>query len=295
MDPIKTSKSKSENAVLLMDDTRKKIAKTVTEHAGVFCSTLILLVAAVVLTTNVSLSSFAELRELTKTFIILMFLNYMMFFSCADNGTTTGLKSDTYKTACIDYDELKKQLMAFPRNMLTQFCRHYVEEEQKAVRASILIEAGLTLEDMEKCKGKSSKAIKEEFSSIQRKAIKRALKIKALKLNPDMICKRGRAETRRHPFGTNPRHSKLIKYSINIVRITITSILTCAIVLETLVDFTWAAVAEVLIKLLPVVLNGFNGYKLGLENIIIDSVNYMGDQMDLMRSALEFNKSYKEA
>lgn len=286
MDPIKMSRG--ENMVLSLEDTKKRITKTVVGHAGIICSTLILFVAAIALTTDITLSSFAELKELTKTLIILLTLNYMMFFSGADNGTNTGLKSDIYINACTKYDEVKKRLIELPRNILSRFCKHFVETEQEAARAEILVEVGLTMDDMNKCKGKNLKELETDYTPLQIKAIKKALKVKALRLKPDMICRRGRASSRSHPLGRNPRISKLFKYAINIVRMTITTILTGAIVINTLTDFTWAAIVELFVKLLPVVINGFNGYKLGLEGKIITDVEYMDDQMDLMEQAIQY-------
>lgn len=286
MEPIKMSRG--ENMVLSLEDTRQRIVKTMIGHAGIICSTLILFVAAIVLTTDISLTSVANLKELTKTLIILLTLNYMMFFSGADNGTNTGIKSEVYINSCNRYDELKKKLMQFPRDALSKFCKHFVETEQEAVRAEILIEVGLSVTDMNKCKGKNLKELEGEYTPLQIKAIRKALKVKAIKLKPDMICRRGRTSSRSHPLGTNPRISKLFKYAINIVRMTITTILTGAIIIETLTEFTWATVVELFIKLLPVVINGFNGYKLGLENKIITDVEYMSDQMDLMEQAIQY-------
>lgn len=46
--------------------------------------------------------------------------------------------------------------------------------------------------------------------------------------------------------------------------------------------------AACLLKLFPVVLNGFMGYKSGYENIVVDTVNYMNDQADLMRQLIHY-------
>ena len=43
-----------------------------------------------------------------------------------------------------------------------------------------------------------------------------------------------------------------------------------------------------LLKLCPVILNGFTGYKFGYENIVYDTVNYMSDQIDLMHQFKQY-------
>ena len=207
---------------------------------------------------------------------------------CADNGTSAGLVSETYITACDKYDELKKRLMQFPRDALSKFCKHFIESEQEAARADILIEVGLSMNDFNESKGQCKKTLESKYTPLQVKALLKAFKVKPIKLTPDMIYKRGRGGGRANPLGWNPRTLKAFKYTFNVIRMTIMTILTGAIILETLVEFTWATVVELFIKLLPIIINGFSGYKLGLEGKIITDVNYMNDQMDLMQQAIQY-------
>lgn len=60
------------------------------------------------------------------------------------------------------------------------------------------------------------------------------------------------------------------------------------IVLEAVVEPTWVLIATCCLKLMAVVINGFNGYKFGYENIVFDTVNYMSDQTDLMTQAVQY-------
>ena len=46
--------------------------------------------------------------------------------------------------------------------------------------------------------------------------------------------------------------------------------------------------AECILKLFPIVLNGFTGYQSGYNNIVVDTVNYMNDQADLMRQLIHY-------
>ena len=59
-------------------------------------------------------------------------------------------------------------------------------------------------------------------------------------------------------------------------------------ILDAVVDFSWATIVGVVLKLMPVVVNAFKGYKSGYENIVIDNVDYMNEQIDLMEQAIRY-------
>ena len=58
--------------------------------------------------------------------------------------------------------------------------------------------------------------------------------------------------------------------------------------LDVIVNPTWATFAACCLKLLPIVLNGFLGYKSGYDNITIATINYIGDQSDLLQRAIQY-------
>ena len=72
------------------------------------------------------------------------------------------------------------------------------------------------------------------------------------------------------------------------VRTLITSVLTGVIVLDVIKTPTWATFAACLLKLMPVILNGVMGYRMGYINIAVDTVDYINDQKDLLRQLIEY-------
>jgi hypothetical protein len=49
-----------------------------------------------------------------------------------------------------------------------------------------------------------------------------------------------------------------------------------------------------MLKMIVVITNGFSGYKLGYENIVFDTTNYMSDQTDLMEQAIHYFEKVEE-
>lgn len=291
LEPLKNTRT--ESAILALDETKQRITKKILSNAGMICSCFLFFVAAVVLTTDIKgIESVTQIAELGLSFMVILFLTYSMYFSCSDSGIKNGKLSAAYIDACRRCDDLKNHIITEDLyKQLVSFCKDYVLKELKNACSEVLTPVGISYEEYEdKCKGKDEKEL-SAYSEVQLKAIKRANKLKPIKLNADMICKRSRRGARRNPLGITPNTRKAINDTISFVKITLTSLLTGVVVLDAVVDFSWATVVGVLLKLMPVVVNAFNGYKSGYENIVIDSVDYMNDQIDLMEQAIRYKKS----
>ena len=81
---------------------------------------------------------------------------------------------------------------------------------------------------------------------------------------------------------------KGIAFGVKFIKISVTTLLTSIIVLDVVINPNWATFAACCLKLMPVILNGFTGYKMGYENIVYDTVNYMSDQIDLIHQFQQF-------
>ena len=295
LEPLKNTRT--ESAILALDETKQRITKKILSNAGMICSCFLFFVAAVVLTTDIKgIQSVAQIAELGLSFVVILFLTYSMYFSCSDSGVKSGKASTMYIEICKRCDELKNRIIT--RNLyktLVDFCKDYVRRELRNACIELLSPVNISYEEYEeKCKGKDLETLEDLYSKTQLKAIKRANKLKPIKLSADMICKRSRRGVRRNPLGMNPGTKKVINDAFSFAKITLTSLLTGAVVLDAVVDFSWATIVGVLLKLMPVVVNAFNGYKSGYENIVIDSVDYMNEQIDLMEQAIIYNAKGEE-
>ena len=125
---------------------------------------------------------------------------------------------------------------------------------------------------------------------MQADTILSANKVKPITLTPDMIFKRGRGNKKRSPLGMNPQTKKKWNFGIKFITTLITSVLMSLIVCEVIITPNWATFAACLLKLFAVSMQGVFGYKMGFENIVVDTVEYMRDQIDLMQHFLEYVK-----
>lgn len=300
MEPIKENSSVSERSEnKRLDDviekttvTKKKILRGAMNYAGTAVGTFIIFVAAVVSTTDISIMTAFDWAILGLSFFVFLFCAYAMYVNGSGSGVRAGRKSEIYLAAKNLYDNLKREII--DRKMhgrLTEFCRYYIEEELRNTRNSLLTEVGIDFAKYQECYVGKDKAALEKIPSLSKSqvaAILAANKVKPIKLTPEMILKRGRGSARRNPLGIEPEKRRRAGYAMKFFLTFGLAILMTVITLNPKANLTWGTFAECILKLFPVMLNGFTGYKNGYENIIVHTVNYINDQIDLMRQLIHY-------
>jgi len=281
-----------EKKIILQNSEKKKFAKNFLNNAGIFVGVLLMFAVIVVVTTDIRLTSFEEIAALGLDFFLLLFVSYSMYVNCSDSGMRAGLQSESYTGGYSAFETLKKHIIDTKmQSRLGEFCCHYITEELRNSRTTVLAIVGFSYEEyMEKYVGKDKETIKKDntLSRAQKKAVIKANSIEPIKLTPEMIMKRGRSGSRRAPLGTTPETKKGINFGTKFVSSFVISLAMSIIVLEAVAKPTWVLIATCCLKLMAVVINGFNGYKFGYENIVFDTVNYMSDQTDLMQQAVHY-------
>lgn len=286
--------SKFEEIVVTENQVKNKLKKGFLNYAGIFVGVFLMFAVVVIVTTDIRLTSFEELAALGLDFFLLLFCSYSMYINCSDSGMRTGLASKLYTDALSTFETYKKSIVERRlQARLPEFCRHFVEEELRNSRLEILAVVGISykkyLTEYISLSEEDVDAREDEvLSKPQREAIKKANAVKPIKLMPEMIMKRGRGSYRRSPLGWKPESKKYLNFGIKFVTTFLVALVMSMIVLDVVIEPTWVIFASVMLKLLAVVMNGFGGYKFGYENIVFDTVNYMSDQVDLMRQAIQY-------
>lgn len=295
MEPIKqheakTKEDKPQNLGEVIERTtatKKRIMRGVLNNTGIFVGIFIVFVVIVVYTTDIKITSVFDWTSLGLSFFVLLFCSFSMYVNCSDSGVKAGKISTTYLNAQAGYDELKKEIINRKmQGRLPEFCLNFIEEELRNSRNAVLTEVGIDLDVyLKQYVGKDKKTLEQigTLSKSQVEAIMTANAIKPIKLTSEMILQRGRGNTKRNSLGMQPSKKRRINYFIKFGKTTLTSVLLVVISLDMVVSPSWTMFAACLLKLFPVVLNGFMGYKAGYENIVGDTVNYMENQADLMQ------------
>lgn len=293
----KTSKDVGQ-AVERVGKTQRKVTRNILNNAGTIVGIFIIFVVIVVFTTDIKLTGAMKWAELSLVFFILLFCSYSMYVNYASNGTRAGKNSETFINSYTNYDTTKKKIVENKyQTRLPEFCRYYIKEELTNARNAILSEVGIDFDTYLKeyiGKDKTYLETDKKLSKSQIEAILKANAVKPIKLTPEMIMKRGRGNGSRNPLGIKPETKKKIHLSTKFTTTAITSFITGVIVLDVIINPTWATFAACCLKVLLVVLNGFMGYKMGYENIVVDTVEYMNDQVDLMNQLIQYIEAHPE-
>lgn len=287
-----------EKITIDFDSTKKKFAKGFMSYLGILMGAFIVFAVIVIMTTDIHLVSFDDLTSLGLDFFLLVFCSYTMFICCADSGTKAGLATRTYTEMVEKFDTTKKGIVDNKMQVkMVDFCRHYVEEELRNARMAILSVVGFSYEDYQAkymvLEGKEVDAV-TELTKAQKKAVKKANRVKPIKLTPEMILRRGRGSHGRAALEANPADKKRVMFATKFVQILLISVLMSMIALDVIIEPTGVVIASICLKLISIVINGFAGYRGGFENIIFDTVSFMDGQVDLMQQGIQYIEERSE-
>ncbi|MBR2507201.1 MAG: hypothetical protein IKB70_09975 [Bacilli bacterium] len=299
MEPIKNEKKITPGQTIeKMNAASNKVRRSIVNYSGMIVGAFIVFVVIVVCTTDIRLANAMQWAELGLAFFILLFCSYSMYINYATSGTKAGKESTCYNDTLKEYNLLKSEVIKNKYQSRTpEFCRYYVDEELKNTKTSILSEVGIDYDIYkEKYLGKDKKELidSKDLSKSQVAAIMAANKTAQIKLTSEMIFKRGRGNRSRSPLGIKPETKRNIAYGSKFISTAFTSLITGVIMLDVIAEPSWATFASCCLKVLLVIINGFMGYKAGYNNIVIDTVDYMNDQIDLMQQLIQYIEKHPE-
>ncbi len=272
---------------------KRKISQYIVSNARTLLIAFILFSVIVVMTTDITLVSIADIKDFGLEFFLILFASYAMYVCCADGGTSAGLATDVYKAAVDRFTELKNQIIENDRySRLNEFCAYYIAEELKKTRTQHLIIASINYDEyLEKYSKLSGSEIKKhtELTELQRKAIVRANRVRQIRFTPDMMTTmQGKSSFARFALYITPKTQRKFAFSTKFVKMILVAVGMSLIALQVIFEPSWTVFAEVCMKLVAVVVNGFDGRTMGYNNIVVDTVKYTDTQSDLIKQAIHY-------
>lgn len=253
----------------------------------------ILFTVIVVMTTDITFVNISSIKDFGLEFFLLLFASYAMYVCCADGGTSAGMATEEYKTTVKRFAELKEQVLENSRySRMNEFCAYYIAEELKKTRTQYLLVAGINYKEyLEKYVKLDKSEIKEntELTKLQKKAIIKANRVRQIRFTPDMMTTmQGKTTFARFALYVTPKTHKNLAFGTKFIKMSFVAIGMSLIALQVILEPSWTVFAEVCMKLVTVVVNGFDGRTMGYNNIVIDTVSYTNTQSDLMQQAIHY-------
>ena len=274
---------------------RKKLSQHILGNARAFIITLILFSVVVVMTTDIRFVTISNIRDLGLDFFLLLFASYAMYVCCADGGVSAGYATDIYKDSVKRFGELKSRIEGSMLTQMEEFCSRYEEEEIRRARMQYLSVVCIPYDaylDKYVNLGKKEVDALPELKEGQKKAIKKANKVKRIKLTPERIMTQGKTIHTRSVLAITPEVMKNIVFGKKFVKMSVISLCASMIGFEVIMQPTWTVFASVCFKLAIVAINGFEGHKAGFNNIAVHTVNYVNNQSSLMQQAIQYIEAH---
>lgn len=274
---------------------RKKLSQHILGNARTLIIVLIMFTVIVVMTTDIRLVTISSITDLGLDFFILLFASYGMYICCADGGVKAGYVTKIYKDAVTQFEARKAKIEGSMLTRMDEFCTHYVDEELRKMRMQYLSVACIPYDVyIEKYVNLGKKDVDSltELKDGQKKAIKKANKVKRIKLTPERIMTLGKTIHTRSVLAITPDAMKNIAFGKKIVKMSFISICMSMIAFDVIIQPTWTVFAGVCLKMVAVVINGFDGHKEGFANITVHTVNYVNNQSSLMQQAIQYIESH---
>ena len=288
MEKIFTEEKDFHQTIIELDDTKKQFRKAFLGNAGIIVGVFLAFVAAVTTLTDIRITSFGDVANLGMRYCVLLFVTYQMYVNTADSGSRRGLLTDTYLEAQSKYNEMKgKIISAGLQNLLPRFCAKYIKRELESTRTVIVATIGMSYEELVPYLSRDEESVKADksLSKIQKKVICKAMKVKPIRLTPDMIMQQENGG-RRAPLGLSPKQKKSIMFGWKFATTAITAGFVVSLAFDVILNPTPENIMYMLVSCVPIVLNGFTGYKFGYENIIFDTVDYRNAQSAVIEEFL---------
>lgn len=270
---------------------RRKVSQYILGNARTLMIAFILFTVVVVMTTDIRLVTISSITDLGLEFFLLLFGSYGMYICCADGGISKGYATEIYKASVARFDELKARIEESILSRMNEFCNHYVDEELKKTRMQYLSLVCIPYEVyLEKYVNLGKKDIKAlpDISDSQKKAIRKANKVKRIRLTPERMMTLGKTVHTRSVLAVTPNTMKNIAFGTKIIKMSFISVCMSLIAFDIILEPSWTVFAEVCIKLAAVVINGFDGHREGFNNITVHTVNYVNHQSSLMQQAIQY-------
>lgn len=297
MDKIPVGTNKVGKVIDLEKSVKNRITRSFFAYSGIIVSAFLMFVVVLVVTTDIKLEV-TNLAHLGLDFFLLLFCSYAAYVLCADSGEKRGVITDEYITAQNEFEDWLSRISDLNVHcVLGEFCAEYIKSDLRNARMNYLALAGVTYEDYEaKYLNLDDAEIDglTSFSEAQRKALKTANAVKPITLRPDQILGRVHGVRDRSPLGIAPTTKKYISYGIKFATISLISFGMVLIGLNSIETSPWLVFVTICFKMGSVLFNCFDGYKTGYESKAVYTVDYMRQQVSLMKQALVFAEHRKD-
>jgi hypothetical protein len=270
---------KFEHTLLESGDLMRRTALGILHNSGKAITIITLIIASLVVFTDLSFQGFLA-KNFTATVAVMLTASYLIYFSMEDTGEKAGEDSEEYKSASLEYLNIREKLASHNIDDLREFCAEYSKAELEYRRESLLLSWGESVSDFKKYKDGC-----ENFDKKRVKIFKKAKRLKAVPLSPKTLL--AKEHTGRKSELSNPEIFKLLKLAVKLIPTTLCMLVTVSIIPSLKEDLGFAAIVEGLLKLSSLPIIAFRGYSAGYFYVRRSKVAWLETKIRLLGAFLK--------
>lgn len=251
-------------------------------------------IAAVLSMGNVSFT-FQQAISVSTLCIILFVVASLVYKTKYSEYTARAMQTESYQKAEEEYAALVKTVQERELlGKLPDLCQRYVEMELKQYRTAVLSSVCIPYSTYaESYMHKTKKELKEaNLNRAMIRAVRKADRAKVLRLTPQGLLSSSRQSFLRFSVLTiSSGERERIDTAFNTVSRLITTILGGAVAVEVIFDFSWQAIAQWVLRMLPIAVAAFSGAQQGTRNIEQTAIPHRKAQSTVLTTMLEWEAS----
>lgn len=259
-----------------------KITKGIQRRLGTILCFLIILgniLYELMVVTDFSLSA---LTKITSAVIIYILSVWLLYILSQSNGITNGKETEVYISTMNAYHNIREETYCMI-DKLSAWCKEYVLKDLKRRRTEVLVVNDVPYDEYGKYKGRSRLYLRKQgLLRWQRKAIKKADRIKPYRLNANLLVTSHEVNTK-DQHAPHPAKELAGKTATHLTRYAVCGLF--------IVNLTFAAsyatdikavLVGVLARAISMLLVVYSGYKAGYFNQTVTAVNFTREQTEML-------------
>ncbi len=249
-------------------------------YLGIWVGIATILVASATLFCETHLTA-VPIEQTIMTAAVVILSCFIMYTSLFDAGHEKAEEGDDYRATLKTYQAARDAARPYMRS-LEAFCRIWSERELAETRRRLVEEVGLAYADFIRYRDRTiSREEWQRMTRNKRRALKRAMRMKPIRLHAAMLMSGGRGARRSPMLSTRPARIK--RTAMALIPTIIGSIITVAITLESM-EMTPAAIISGILRIFTIVWCGVRGYATGCRAVTEDDTAVLESKTALLTS-----------
>ncbi len=251
-----------------------------------------IIIAALLFLGEITLT-FGSLINVSLMVAIIYLIASIAYRTNYQKGMYAAAREEEYIKTKEAYEGVKNEIYTLGiAPILSDYCIKYTERDLKAYRTSILADACVRYEQYEKeYMNKSYQELVEAgVSKAAAKCISRANKAEGIKLNTNMLLSADSSARKHRGLGMSTSTKRKVDFTTNMFFRFVTTLLSGTVVVDVVINPSWQALAQWLIRMIAVFWAAVSGYNAGVKNISETTVSYLSRKTEILKIFIAWYK-----